>query len=76
MVGSPSRHVDLAPVPFKRAFGCARENIKEGAETKSLNLSSLVKGIFFDEGILAKFFPLYVFPVERLEVFTWQAQRV
>lgn len=28
----------------------------EGVEAKSLNLSSLVKGVFFDEGILAKTF--------------------
>lgn len=28
----------------------------EGAEAKSLNLSSLVKGVFSDEGILAKIF--------------------
>lgn len=48
----------------------------EGAETKSFNPSSLVKGVFSDEGILAKIFTLYIFPVERLKVFTWQAQRV
>ena len=49
----------------------------EAAEAKSLNLSSLVKGVFFDEGILAKvFFNYNIFTVERLDVFTWQAQRV